>query len=124
MLLRYTIAALGGFIATLGLIALANSVAFRRQLEAWTRGRMLHVAGFLRLAMGTIFILGAGQCSWPPAIIWFGILMLASGIIALLLGEQRLGEMTRWFAGFSEVVFRVWGAIAVAIGAFVIWAAI
>jgi hypothetical protein len=124
MLLVYTIAGIGGLIGVGGLVTLGFPALIRRQLEAWMRRGRLYVAGIVRLAIGTIFIFGSGMCSEPALIMLFGILFVAAGVIALLIGEKRLESMTGWFAARSDGTIRLWGIVTIAFGALVVFAAL
>ena len=124
MILAYTVSGIGFVIAVFGLVALANPGLTRGKLHGLKRSGVAYAAGVVRMAMGAIFVLGSEQCSWPAAIMWLGILLLATGIIALLVGEERLETMISWFAAQSDGVFRLWGAVGIAFGGFVIRAAL
>ena len=95
----------------------------RRLMSFFAKGRRIYLAGILRFAMAVAFLVGAEQCSHKWVIVVFGIGFLLSGLLAFMMGPKRFGPILTWFAKQPNTIIRVFGVIALAIGAVICWSA-
>ena len=113
----------GVLIVATGAAALIQPTFLRRWLERWAEGRRLYAAIALRLAAGGLFLAAAPDCRLPGVINVVGVILLASGVIGLLLGVERLRTFARWWLARSDAVVRLWAVVTVGFGALVVYAA-
>lgn len=95
--MRYVVTAVAVLliaISALGVVAPERLVAI---VSGWPPDTRLYVAVGTRLALGVIFLLGASECRFPPAIYGIGVLSLAAALLLVLLGEPRVDALVRWW---------------------------
>ena len=76
------------------------------------------------LALGVIFLLGASECRFPPAIYGIGVLSLAAALLLVLLGEPRVDALVRWWCQQPALAVRAWCVLAALLGALILYAAL
>jgi hypothetical protein len=81
----------------------------------------LYVAAALRIVCGTVFLGAAPGARTPTMLRVLGILVLLNGILTLFIGLPRARAIFEWWAVQGPTVTRLWAALALAIGAFVIY---
>ncbi|MHC4743912.1 MAG: hypothetical protein ACYS8Z_18500 [Planctomycetota bacterium] len=95
----------------------------KRLIAFVAKGRRIYLAGILRFAMAVVFLVGAGDCRHKWVIVIFGIGFLISGLLAFMLGPKRFGPILTWFTKQPNMIIRILGAVALAIGAVICWCA-
>jgi hypothetical protein len=108
-------------ISALGVVAPERLVAV---VAGWPPDTRLYVAVGTRLAIGLVFLAGASTCRVPAIIYGVGILALAAALLLVLLGEPRLDALIRWWSQQPALAIRAWCALAVLVGALVLYAAL
>jgi hypothetical protein len=108
-------------ISALGVVAPERLVAI---VSGWPPDTRLYVAVGTRLALGVIFLLGASECRFPPAIYGIGVLSLAAALLLVLLGEPRVDGLVRWWCQQPALAIRAWCVLAALLGALILYAAL
>ena len=84
----------------------------------------LYVVAALRVVIGLV-LLGASSASrMPKTLRVCGIVALAGGLMTPFLGVERARAMMNWMLAPGPVVVRLWAALAVAFGSFIIYAVV
>lgn len=122
--------ALFTIIKAIGLIMAVVGVAFAVVPERLVKlmpffqvGRRVRIVGILRLAIAVIFLLAASQCSWPWVIGVLGVLILASGVLALTLKLKHIRAFLDWWQSRNILVLRIIGGVVVIVGLLIVFAA-
>ena len=114
----------GVAIAAGGMVCLLFPLQLARLVESLlARGTAKWVAVAVRLALGALLLTGAGSTRHPGAVALFGGLLVVVGVVLLLLPGPRFEALARWSLGLSEGTLRLAGLAALALGAWLAWAA-
>ncbi len=105
-----------------GLLGLASPDALTAFVRRWQTPLGIWFAAVLRLAFGGALWLAAPSSRLPVFLKVLGVASVASGVALPLLGLERLEAIISWWARRSVVVQRMWAGVALAFGAFVLWA--
>lgn len=114
---------IGIFIVSMGITILLSPSTMKKIIIFWKQGKRLYAAGILRLLIGIILLLAASQCRLVGVVVWLGILTLIGGIIIFALGLQKIKSFLDWWSKKPPLLLRLWGVIALAIGALLIYSA-
>lgn len=111
----------------IGIVIVAIAVAYlikpsimNRLLEFFKKGNRLYIAAPIRLGLGVVFLLAARECKCSWVIGGFGILLLISGILVLVLGPKKLRPMLEWWQKKSALFLRLMALITLAFGVVII----
>lgn len=114
-------------IKIIGIVFVAIAVVYilrpdvtNRLFEFFKKGNRLYIAVPIRLGLGVVFLLGARECKHFWVILAFGILLLISGILVLVLGPKKLRPMIEWFQKQSEILHRGIALVVLAVGVVII----
>lgn len=114
-------------IKIIGIVFVAIAVVYilkpgvmSRLIDFFKKGNRLYVAAPIRLGLAIVFLLGARECSRFWVIFAFGILLLLSGILVLVLGPNRLRPMIEWWQKQPAVFLRAMALIVLALGVVII----
>lgn len=117
------------FIKFIGIVWVAIGVFFLVKPGAMTslagffrQGMRVYAVAVLRLVLAVVFIAGAGQCDITWVILLLGVLLMLSAMLIFLLGPRKIALMLDWYMARPYWLLRVMAAIAVALGAAVIYA--
>ncbi len=103
----------------LGVLSPARLLSILRLYETpWG----LHVAAAVRVVLGVTLFLAAPTSRLPEFLRIFGIVAVAAGVLTPLLGLARISRAVEWWAARPTIVFRLWAALALALGVFLAWA--
>jgi uncharacterized protein YjeT (DUF2065 family) len=111
---------LGLVIAAIGIVYIIKPNVMNRIIEFFKKGKRLYIAAPVRLALAVVFLLGARECRYFWVIFAFGILLLISGILVLVLGPKKLTPMLEWWLKQPTLLLRLIALIAVAFGIVII----
>lgn len=78
----------------------------------------------LRLLLGALLIGAAGRTALPRFTLFLGVVVTAAALIAPLFGYRRLQAFVAWWAGCSPALLRLWAAVALVLGALLVYAAV
>jgi len=82
--------------------------------------RFLAIA--IRLAIGILLVLYAGQSRYPLVLAIIGWLSIAAALVLALIGRERVARFIEWAIAFARPWARVAGVGALALGAFLVYA--
>jgi hypothetical protein len=106
---------LGAAIRPHTLLRLARKV----RIKTWLR----LLAFGVRLGIGVILLLVAASTAFPLAIQVIGVLLIASAVVVLVVGNDGLQRIIGWALGLGPVAVVAGGVIGIACGGLLIYAA-
>jgi hypothetical protein len=109
------IAALGA----LGVVSPHWLLAFARRIDT-TAG--LYAAAAFRVIFGLVLLLAAPDSRAPELVQIIGIIIVAAGLIAPLMGPERFRRLIAWWSGQNLGFMRAWAGLALVFGIFVAYA--
>ena len=115
------ILAIGILIMFEGVLLIVKPKIYKKLIAFFMRGRMIYLAGVIRLVLGVLFLVSAMSCKKPWLIIAFGVLLLISGTLTFVIKLEKIKAMLNWFSQKSLVTIRLLAIIAIAIGAVLAW---
>ena len=107
-------------VGIVGFVSPDSVTAIRRLYFATPVG--LYAAGAVRVAMGLVLILCAPASRAPKTLRVLGALMCMQGIAASLFGPDRARAILEWETTLGHALLRVGALVAVATGAFIVFA--
>ena len=116
MFVGLTIAGLG----CVGLAAPALLVDFGSSLLT---GTGLYIVAAIRVAFGLLLLFAARTSRMPRTLRTIGIVIVIAGLITPLFGVERSTSMLNWLSMQGPALVRVVATVAIALGAFVLYAA-
>ena len=118
------VAALGVLIAGVGL----GGVFAPRQLIGWVRAvwskERLWFAVLFRLVIGALLIYAAPACRAPEIVRVLGVITILAAGALVFLGADRMQRFIEWWCERPSGLIRVWSAVGVVLGGFLIYAGI
>src|SRR5258708_29195767 len=111
------------FTITVGTVGIVHpdSVTTLRRLYFATPDR-LYTAGAVRVAMGLVLILAASSSRWPWTLRALGALMCLQALTATLLGIEHARAIMEWEGMQGSALLRAGAVVALASGAFIVFA--
>jgi hypothetical protein len=115
------VSALVACLGVYGIVSPSGMMAF----ASWWRSRAgFWVASIFRIGFGLILWLAAPSSRVPLALQVIACLGMVSGVMLPLIGFSRSQSFLSWWSRQSPLFVRVWAAVAVAMGGFLLWAVI
>lgn len=123
-MLAYAVALIGLVIASLGAAVLIAPTAMQAVVRSLQSPRSLYAAASVRILAGGFLIFASQACAWPLAIGTVGVIIVVAGFAGLFIGVARVRALTAWFLRLSDAAWRGWSLLAIAFGAFIVYAAV
>lgn len=115
----------GVLMVAVGGYAAARPLGFAESLRAlWFGPYGVLAASGLRVVAGLALVGAAAESRFPLTLSLFGATALFAAALLLLAGRERFDPLVRWFLARSPELVRAWGGVAVALGAFFIYAVV
>jgi uncharacterized membrane protein YidH (DUF202 family) len=112
----------GVLIAILGVFGLVSPSKLLR-LEKYSRKPPLrYIASVIRLLMGTTLFLAAPASRATGVLQALGILIFVAGVVTLVFDPERYRKLVDWWSAHGPALARVWAALALALGVFLVYA--
>ncbi len=106
----------GILIITFGIVFLLEPDRLKPILTYIQHRERLVYAGFIRIGLGTIFLLFYKQVKMKLFIFILGILLLCSGIVAVLIGANRLKPFIKWWYERPSFFIRIIAILLIGVG--------
>src|SRR2546425_552653 len=111
---RWAFAALaGGIAAPHGLLEVVRSML---------TARGLYLVAAVRVVFGVILVLVAPSSRAPRVLRLLGFIILVAGLTTPFFGVDRARAVLDWWSARGPALMRLWAGLAVALGAFVVYA--
>ena len=92
----------------------------RGVMQFFRKGRRVYVIALMRFVLAVVFFVAAHKCRNERVIIAFGILLLISGLLIIMLGAKKVGSIIDWYLKQSALLLRFLAMIAAALGVVII----
>ena len=113
----------GTLVVVLGIIMVFNPDFMRQFMRFLKQGNRIYGIGVFRILFGILFLLAASEARLVGVMIALGILALIGGTLIFLLGRDKVRSILDWWDRRPQLVLRLWGLLAVAIGSLIIYSA-
>jgi uncharacterized protein YjeT (DUF2065 family) len=113
---------LGLAIAGLAAYALAAPEEFVPVMAEVQKRITLYGIAAIRVAIGVVLLLAAGSSRAPYLLGVVGVLLVLGGLITPFMAAPLRQAIEKLLSDGSPNALRIWSAIALAVGAFIVWA--
>ncbi len=113
----------GVLICLAGVAILIFPDQFRNAMNKWTGQPRFLFAVIIRVVLGAILLSEAANLKFPLAMKIIGAISILAAVILLLVGQERMDRFIDWWLKQSDKLLRVSSVLAIAFGAFFIYAA-
>ncbi len=107
-------------ICAIGLYTPKQLIKYAQRI--WSYKWSITVAVLIRLLFGLMLISVADHTEFPQTMQILGYLTIAAAAILPLLGRQRIAELLDWISKIPAMGIRLWLALGMLFGAFLIYA--
>ena len=111
----------GLIIFGMGIAVLIQPGTLRKMLQVFLAKHWWSLVTVIRVVVGILLMLAASKSRAPTFIIAVGILFVLSGTPLPLLGTPRIERLAGWWLERSNTTLRLWGLLAAAFGAVILW---
>ncbi len=115
--------ATGLLVTALSLFFFVHPGALPGALARVFDSRWRYGAALLRLLLGAGLIASAETVAFPGAVTLLGWLFVMAGLLLVVIPPPPLRRMTGWFVNLPAAATRLWLCLALALGFFLIYAA-
>ena len=122
--MKLVIAILGVLVAVFGAVAIVRPGLFRDLFGKLSAQATWVAAVVLRLSIGTILLMVAGDTRLPQVVNVLGWIAIIAAVLVLLLGPERLESFVKWWLGLADAWLRTSAVFACAFGVFLAWVAL
>jgi hypothetical protein len=112
------------FVAGMGVLGLASPARMVSFVSRWQSKTGLWVAFIVRLAFGISLWLVVPTSRAPVVLQVLAVVSVVSALALPLVGVSRFKSMLSWWSSQSPGFMRVWSAVALAVGVFILWSAV
>ena len=113
----------GLIILLIGTAFLAKPDSYKHCLRLLIKGKRIYLIAILRIILGVTFLIGALNCSYPPVLIFFGILFCLSGVLIFAMNPEKLKAVLNWFDQKGPAFIRALAILVLLVGAIIAYAA-
>ncbi len=113
----------GILICLAGFAILIFPVQFRNAMNKWTGQPRFLFAVIIRVLFGALLLSEAANLKFPLAMKIIGAISIFAAVVLLLIGQERMDRFIGWWMKQSDNLLRVSSVLAIAFGAFFIYAA-
>jgi len=111
------------FVCT-GVLGLSAPDLLLATIKRYQTTDMTYVAAGARIVIGLVFLFAARDSRLPNFLRIVGTLILIGGLATVVLGLRGPAILVEWWDVFGAPYLREWCAVAVAVGAIVIYATV
>jgi uncharacterized protein YjeT (DUF2065 family) len=114
----------GALIALIGLAVIIAPVALKKVLWALIESDRFYLIAIARIVIGVLFLLAARETGSRLFISIVGVSLILAGLLIPVLGRTRTRAVAEWWMKKSDGILRLWGLMALVLGAALIGAGI
>lgn len=112
---------IGIYLIAIGVVVLFTPKAYNKILKFFRKEKRVYIAGILRIFLGILFLSAAQQSRLKIFLVVIGILTVIGGILIFVPKQKKLQEMIDWFDKIPSIFIRLWGIVAIILGALLIY---
>jgi hypothetical protein len=106
----------GALIALIGLAVIIAPSTLKKALWSFIESDRFYLIAIVRIVLGVLFLLAAGQTRSPLFINIVGVFMILAGLLIPVLGKTRVRAVAEWWMKKGDGMLRVWGVMALLFG--------
>ena len=114
---------IGLLIVAQGVLGLVAPELFASVVKAFQTPPVIYLAALIRIAVGVVLVLAAPASRVPTGLRCLGALIVIGGLLTPVLGVQFAKLVLAWWSEGGPAIIRIWAVAALAIGAFIVFAA-
>ena len=115
---------IGLFIAAIGVLGVIAPDGLLTAVRSLQTPLGLYLAASFRVVSGVVLVLAASSSRAPKVLRPLGFVIIVAGLITPFFGVDRVRAILDWWSGQGAAFMRVWAGLAVAFGAFVVYAVV
>jgi hypothetical protein len=112
------------FVVGMGVLGLTSPAKMVSFVSRWQSKTGLWVAFIVRLGFGISLWLVAPASRAPVVLQVLAVVSVVSALVLPLIGVSRFKSMLSWWSSRSPGFVRVWSAVAVILGVFILWSVV
>jgi len=112
----------GVLISALGVFGVVSPSKLLRLEEYSRKPPLRYIASVIRLLMGATLYLAAPASRAAGVLHALGIFIFVAGVVTLIFGPERFRKLVDWWSAHSPALARVWAALALVLGVFLVYA--
>ena len=112
----------GLFILAMGVLGIVAPDGLLTAVRSLLTPGGLYLVAALRVVFGVVLLLAAPSSRAPTVLRLLGMITFIAGLITPLFGIERARAIFEWWFARGPAFMRLWTALAVAFGAFVVYA--
>jgi len=112
----------GLFIVAVGMLGVVAPHGLLTAVRSILTPLGLYLVAALRVAIGVVLVLVAPSSRVPKVLRILGVIIFVAGLITPFFGVDRARAMLDWWSAQGAAFMRLWAGLAVAFGAFVVYA--
>ena len=120
--ITYLALAFGLLLAGIGIFGLAAPADFAAWVAEVQKRSNVYFLAAGRVAIGVLLMIAAGPSRTPVLLGVLGFLIALGGLVMPFMALPLRQAAQRWVAGGSVIPLQAWAAVALAIGAFIVYA--
>jgi hypothetical protein len=113
---------IGLFMGAIGLLAVVAPHGLLTAARSLQTPLGICLIAATRVLFGVVLVLAAPSSRAPKALRVFGFMIVVAGVITPFFGVDRARAILDWWSGQGALVMRAWAGVAIAFGAFVVYA--
>ena len=106
----------GALLALLGLAVIIAPSSLKRILGSLMESDRFYLIAILRIVIGVLLLIAAGQTRSPTLVYIVGGLMILAGLLIPIMGKTRIQALAGWWMKKSDSILRLWGLMAFLLG--------
>ncbi len=114
---------IGVIMVALGAVYLVKPQVMKKSAKFWTNTIRLYLGGVLSILIGIIFLSAASECNSFWFILLVGILSLAKGLFAFILGPIKVKNIVGQIIKKPAKTLRVFAIVILVLGVMIIYSA-
>lgn len=121
--MRFAVWILGIIIVIEGLIILIKPLLYKNVAAFFSKSKLMVISALIKTAFGVFLLVAATSCQNKLIIIILGLISAGSGVTMLAAKMEKLNKFYLWWSTRPNLVIRIMGLPAIAVGGLMIYAA-
>ena len=115
---------IGALIVGASVLLLIKPDVYRKSVKLFVRGKLLYIPAVISIIVGVVLLIFARECHIPWIIIVVGLLSAIKGLSIFAVKLDKLKKMLNWLCDRSDITLRLFGLLALAFGALILYAGV
>jgi hypothetical protein len=116
------VAALGIVVVVFGAVGLVSPNRLVKLLSLLEPRPRFFIAVLFRIVFGVVLLVAGGDTRFPAEIRVLGVFVLLAGIALIPFGAELFDKVLQWWFRWPSSFVRLWSAVPITLGAFLVYA--